>query len=326
MPIILDYDQTEVFGYNAKPIGKDKFVYVVFLGDVHLGHKDCSTNYLRKTIKLIQRLSKKHRVLVVLMGDLIETDKDYASDYMIEDVAIRTTEQFTSLLQVLDPIKNLCICAVWGNHEERLIRNTKTKRILEMAGISNLYETILKRLNPNMYVAEPQRGILLKLKLDKQEYDIRISHGSYGGYARPELQHERERKNYPTASLIAMGHHHQKYWDEKINLVMQDTRRAICLQNWIGTGTFLRYPAYAEKKSYPINVMGCPIVKIYDNVQHMTLVGEPEFQPRFIKHAGLLPLPPRDNFIIPIYIKPTNTKYDRSNYLANRAERRRKAK
>ena len=293
MPIILDYDSTEVKSLTVKPKGKDEFIYLVFLGDIHLGHTDCSLSYLQKATTMIKRLSEKHEVIVILMGDLIETDKDYSAEFMIEDVIERTQEQFVTILQYLDPIKHLCKFAVWGNHEERLIRDTKSKRILEMVDITNLYEVILKKLNPEIYVAAPQRGILLQLTCGKQSYDIRFAHGAYGGFKRPELQCERESNNYPMAALIAMGHHHQKFWNERVKMGLEKSQRAIYLQYWLGTGTFLKYPSYAERKSYPINVMGCPIIKVYANVQHLEYLNSPEFQPRFIKAAGGLPLIPR---------------------------------
>lgn len=298
MPITLDYDTTEVYKLEVIPRYKDNFIYLVFLGDLHIGHKDCSLSFLQKAVTLIRRLSVKHEVVVILMGDLIETDKDYASQYMIEDVVERTKEQFATMLQHLSPISHLCQFALWGNHEERLIRDSKTKRALEMVGIDNLYEMILQKLNSKITVAQPQRGMLIKLICSKgylkQEYDIRISHGAYGGYKRPELQTERESDNYPTASLIAMGHHHQKYWDEKIKLGLSDGRRAIYAQYWLGTGTFLGYPAYAERKSYPVNVMGCPIIKVYSDVQHLEYVNSPPFMPRFQKTSGTLPLANRE--------------------------------
>jgi len=297
MPIILDYDTEEVYTLEAKPKGKDKYIYIVFLGDIHFGHKDCSVSYLRKTIKLIEKLAKRHNVVVILMGDLIETDKDYASQYMIEDVVKRTKEQFEGIVQILYPIRNLCKFALWGNHEERLLRDAKSKRLLEMLKIENFYERILKELNPSIVVAKPQRGMLIQLKVGKKEYDVRIAHGAYGGYKRPELQTERESNNYPTASLIAMGHHHQKYFKEVVKMAEVDGKRAIMLQYWIGTGTMLRYPAYAERKSYPVNVMGCPIIKVYSEVQHIEYMNSPEFHPRFVKASGMLPLDaPRMDF------------------------------
>lgn len=297
MPITLDYDKDEVVNLTAKTKNKDDFVYLVFLGDLHVGHKDCSISFLQKSITVIKRLAEKHTVIVGLVGDLIETDKDYASQYMIEDVVERTNEQMKSMIQILSPINDLCKIAVWGNHEERLIRDTKTKRALEMVGIKNFYELILKELNKNIYVAQPQRGILFTLRVigdkTKQDYEMRMSHGSYGGYKRPELQCERESENYPTISLIAMGHHHQKFWKEVIRMGLEKKKRAIYAQYWLGTGCFLRYPAYAEHKSYPVNVMGFPIIKVYANCQHLEYVNSPEYQPRFLKAAGLIPLPPR---------------------------------
>jgi hypothetical protein len=306
MPIRLDFDKDEVVNLLAKAKGKDDFIYLVFLGDLHIGHKDFSPSFLQKAVTLIKRLSEQHTVEVVLMGDLIETDKDYASPYMIEDVAERTQEQLKTMLQVLSPIAHLCKIALWGNHEERLIRDTKTKRALEMVGIKNFFEMILKQLNPKIYVAQPQRGVLFNLgarcSSSHQDYEIRVSHGSYGGYKRPELQCERESENYPTVSLIAMGHHHQKFFKEVVRMGLEKNRRAIYMQYWLGTGTFLRYPAYAEHKSYPVNVMGFPIIKVHAGCQHLEYMNGPDFQPRFLKAAGMMPFGPRPklDFVVPV--------------------------
>lgn len=291
MSIILDYDREETYPLTIKCKYKDDFGYVIFIGDIHLGHKDCSMSFLTRTIRMVKRLAKRHAVAVILLGDLIETDKDYSPQFIIENVSVRTREQFAQILQTLDPIKNLCKFAVWGNHEERLIRDTKTKRALEMIGIDNFYDVILKKLNPEIIVAQPQRGLNVNLRVGRQKYSIRIAHGAYGGYAHPELQHKRESNNFPTASLIAMGHHHQKYWKDKVKIVNIGNRRAIILQNWVGTGTFLRYASYAERKSYPINIIGCPIIKAYSSVQHLEYVNSPEFHARFLKASGGLPMP-----------------------------------
>lgn len=321
MSIVLGYDEVGVYNHQLNPKGKDNFSYLIFLGDMHVGHKDFSTSFLQKAVVLINRLSKKHRVSVILMGDLIETDKDYASEYMIEEVSQRTGEQFITVAQHLKPIADICNFAVWGNHEERLIRDKKTKRALEMVGIDNLFETILMKLNPKMIVAEPQRGVLLRVDCGKQTYEIRIAHGAYGGYKRPELQCEREGKNYSTAALIAMGHHHQKFWKEVVTMGLEGSRRAIHIQYWLGTGTFLQYPAYAERKSYPMNVMGCPVIKIYSNVQHLEYMNSPDFQPRFIQSSGILPLPPRSMFenLIPKKLSQSQSRTDESGVISEEA-------
>jgi len=239
---------------------------------------------------MLAELSKRTRLAVVLMGDLIETDKAFMSQYMIEDVKIRTYEQLAGVIQQLNPVKDNCLAAVWGNHEERLIRSEKTKRMLEFLEI-DFYEETLKRLNPNIIVGGFSRGLLLNIKVKNQNYVVRVNHGSYGGYRQPELQNKRESRNYPTVGLIAMGHTHQMFWRDHVYLGMDKDHRTVAIQHWLGTGTMLRYPSYAERKGYPINIMGCPIVKLYSDVQHIEYVNTPSVQPRFLKKSGMLPLP-----------------------------------
>jgi len=290
-PLILDYDEVASGTIDLKPKGKDNFIYVVFLGDLHVGHKDFSGEYLQKAISIVERLAKKHTVAIVLMGDLIETEGDWQSSYMIDDTTLRLKAQIETVLSYLNPVKDLVVTCIWGNHEERLVRDNKTKKIFDALEINPL-KIMVDKLNGNVILGEPQRGLTLNIKTGNKEYGIRLLHGKYGGYKRPELQFEREGMGYPTVSLIAMGHTHQKLWREKIMFIPEDGKRAIAIQYWLNTGTCLRNPAYAEAKSYSPNVMSVPIVKLYDNVEHIEFVNSPELTPRFVRTAGMLPLTP----------------------------------
>jgi len=220
---------------------------------------------------------------------------------MIEDVNMRTKAQFERLLQYLQPFKDNIVAVIWGNHEERLLRDLKTKRVLEMIGKENLLQEMIHKLNPDIIIGKPQRGLCLTIEVErgtrKQKYSLRILHGKYGGYARPELQFQREANNYPMDSLVAMGHTHQKFWKDKVRFLTFGGKRVVIRQCWLNTGTCLKMPPYGESKSYPVNVMALPFIELHVDVQHIELCTSPKFDPRFVMSAGLLPLAPLENYL-----------------------------
>lgn len=293
---VLDFDEESIHTIKVKLKRKQR-LYILFLGDLHIGHNDFSHNYLTKVLTIAKQIiDRGEKLLIIGMGDYIETDKDFASRYMIENVNMRTKKQFEALLQYIQPFKDNFVMAIWGNHEERLLRDLKTLRVLAMIDKENLLEEILHKLSSNIIVGKPQRGLCLTIEIErgtrKQKYSIRILHGKYGGYARPELQFQREANNYPMDSLIAMGHTHQKFWKDKVRFLTFGGKRVIIKQCWLNTGTSLKMPAYAASKSYPANVMALPFIELHSDVQHIELCTSPKYDPRFIMSAGLLPLKP----------------------------------
>lgn len=108
---------------------------LVILSDIHWGHPMCVKDLVRKNIRKCKRNSIDE---VWLGGDLIE----YVNKNAVGHQDISIPRQINEMIELLKPIKHKITKIIYGNHEERAMRNhdiEPTRLIAAELGLSDKY-------------------------------------------------------------------------------------------------------------------------------------------------------------------------------------------
>jgi len=302
----LDRDQVNTYQITL-PVNDAGFAEIMFLGDIHFGNPNMGDTHLQRYLKIVK---ENPHIRLILMGDYFEAS-DFTADYrMISTNEKRFREQITEMVQYFAPVNDQVIVALWGNHDERVLRIRAVKEVLDAIGIKNYLKYILhENLNKDIIVGPPQEGVTLFLKVGKQTYTVYATHGGTTARYRAFIQIERM-LDINTADILCHGHNHvldYRFYRKFVPaLIDGQPVRKIVEQLGCLTGCFLRYGGYAEARSYPMNRMGAPLLKLYKDLkfvepslphQRMDLHG-------YFTHAyGKTPLAPRIS--VPKFTKPT---------------------
>jgi len=289
--ISLDFDTDNL--HEVEIPTKDGYGEVMFLGDLHIGHNNFSRNHLERYIAV---LKANPHIRIILMGDYFEAG-EFGSEYMIEDQTKRLGKQIEEFLSIFKPVANQIIAMLYGNHEERLIRDRRTHDIIKAVcgEDKDILMIIAERLgNTKIITGKPQLGLVLCLKVNGQTYPVFVHHSSTGAITNQMTQVKRTSFNW-ALPLLAHGHVHRKGWQDHTYFTVTEINgklyRQVVRQYWMLTGCFLREPAYAEAKSYPIPDIGAPIVRFYSDIDEMDYIDtrtQKEYRKFFRKAGGTI--------------------------------------
>ena len=106
---------------------RQKFVEVVFLGDVHVGSPQCD---MQRFLNMVDYCVKNH-VYVILMGDLIECATKGSVGAGVYEQDSNAGDQHAWIIEILRPLAEagLILGLHAGNHEERI--DTMESRLQE---------------------------------------------------------------------------------------------------------------------------------------------------------------------------------------------------
>jgi predicted phosphodiesterase len=266
-PIDFDYENVVEIDLPIVRRGGREYGEICFIGDIHYGHQEFSERHLHQYLQMLQK--KKH-IQICLMGDLFEMQ---SLCQFLKEATCPEAEQLRMFVEDFKPLASRIRTMVFGNHESRFMRASE--------GIINLWDYLrLKLENKDIYIAEPGRGILCAVKAGSKTYSMYMLHSASRAQVHPDTQ-LRKSRNIWAVDIIAHGHTHRKLWHENVfyTLAKTSTGLARCMtrQFLLSTGTFLGYPSYAEERSYPLNVVGAPIVRFYADAPSIEYV-DPQIQ------------------------------------------------
>lgn len=225
----------------------DKKLWLVPLGDVHLGSPTCDVDRFIDTLKFIKNSNYK----VILMGDLLESaNKNSVGAGWVEQTK-SPQEQLDVLSDVLYPIREKIILLLTGNHELRVWKDS---------GMD-----CSKVLARHLGVPYGGYSAFVYFRVGKQNYVCYAQHGSSNAmYTHTKLQAAKRTATHTEADLYLYGHTHalvadseeKRYYDKRAKGVR------IRKQYTVLTGGFLAYEgSYAQMKNYNPTRMG--VANIY---------------------------------------------------------------
>lgn len=250
---------TEVVVLKDEPLSEVKSTYgeFAFMGDFHYGNKSVSESVIHGYLVYL----KKHKNIPIgLMGDILEYGQ--GTNYIREDDKVPVDEQITRFVADFKPLAHRIKFILWGNHEERYVRLSKSKRLMRDIAL----ELGIDPDGQECYIGEPQRGVFITFKAGNKTYGAYVQHSKTSARVNQDLQLRRA-GSHNVVSLIAHGHTHRLSWKPRTFRVLErvdgQLMNAVKRQYLCATGCFLKYPSYAEAGSYPYTDVGAPIVKFY---------------------------------------------------------------
>jgi len=228
-------------------------LWVVPLGDVHLGAPTCDVKKFHDTIKF---LKENPDYKIVLMGDLLESaNKSSVGSGWVEQTQ-SPQEQLDTLADLLYPLREQILVLLTGNHELRVWKDT---------GIDP--SSVLAR-----YLDIPYGGYasFIYFRVGNQSYVCHAQHGSTGGrYNHTKMQGAKRTATHTEADLYLYGHTHalmvdsedKRYYDRRAKTVK------VRKQYTVLTGGFLAYEgSYAQMKNYNPTRIG--VANVYLGGKH----------------------------------------------------------
>jgi len=283
--MFLDADDVRVITIDLPLITKrlvgKKRVYgeLALIGDFHYGHEEFSHSVLNGYLNYF----KAHPYIQFgLMGDYV----NYAeTSWHVRDETMTIDKQIEQFCGDWRPFKNRIKFMLSGNHDERFIRVTKSYRFLRNLALE-------MGINPDKCsIGEPQRGFFLVVKAGEKLYGGYVHHGSTNARINRKLQLKRMGSNNQVC-FIAHGHTHELSWGEKrtfrsLEIINGEVKNVVRRQFLISTGCFLKYPSYAEAKSYPYTDVGCPILRFYADESEMEIYDLTSHYKQFLSKGGI---------------------------------------
>ena len=230
---------------------EDSYGEFMFLGDIHIGHEAHAHNPFNSYINFL----KTHPYIQIgLMGDYIE----YAEQTnFVNNEVMKIDEQIDLFVRYMKPVANRIKWMLWGNHEERHAKYTKSNRLLQ--GIAQEIG-----VSKDCYVGEPQRGVYAMIKAGKKQYGVYAHHSSTGAIVNKTIQLRRTGSQLG-AALIVHGHTHHLGYEQRTIRELSSKGRITRRQWLVSSGCFMKDASYAEARSYPLNVVGAPLVRFYSD-------------------------------------------------------------
>lgn len=234
---------------------KRTFGELALAGDFHYGHREFARTVLNGYLNYFQK--NKH-IQIGMMGDYINYAEGNVTHIRNEEISIdKQIEMFAADWR---PFKKRIQFFLIGNHEDRFAKRTK----------SELFPKFLAHeigLEDETRIGQHGRGFFLVVQAGNKIYGGYVHHGSTNARINRKLQLQRMAKQHGVM-FVAHGHTHELSWGERqtirgLEFINGHVRNVVRRQFLIATGCFLRYPSYAEAKSYPYTDVGCPILRFY---------------------------------------------------------------
>lgn len=233
---------------------KRKYGELALIGDFHYGHENFARTVLNGYLNYFKK--NKH-IQFGFMGDYINYAEGNVRHIRNETISIdKQIEQFSADWR---PFAKRIKFMLVGNHEDRFAKLTKSEMFPKWLGM----ELGL----PEEIIGKHGRGFFLVIHVGSKIYGGYVHHGSTNARINRKLQLQRMAKQHGVM-FVAHGHTHELSWGERqtirnLEFVNDEIKNVVRRQYLIATGCFIKYPAYAEAKSYPYTDVGCPILRFY---------------------------------------------------------------
>lgn len=238
--------------------GNHKSMYIVPIGDLHIGNKYYDPAQLENTFKFID--ANRNRCRIYLMGDLLESATKNGVGRSVYDEAYPTQKQFETAIDLFKPYADLIDVIVEGNHEERIIRDTSFEIVEELAHRIGRHD------------AYGKFNSIVNTMVGDLAYSAYVWHGATGGTTESgainSLLKMRERA---FCHMYFMGHTHKLIGIDREIYVPQPNsdEPAKIRQMFVNTGCALGEGGYGDQKGYPFNRIGFGAVQLFADSRRM---------------------------------------------------------
>jgi len=244
-------DALEIYTLEL-PLNNNGTAEVVLSGDSHIGNPVYHQTKIPMKIitSQLEYIDSIPEVMVISMGDDMELiskrPASHIRNYGRETLMREEAELYYDLWK---DIMYKILARVIGNHELRITREWEK---WGYTGVPIIDDILLKE-NPKCIFAEPERGLILKLKVGDKTYIGYLSHGT-GASTTPEYYLKRALRVFEGLDFVALAHIHKTFTHNYPVLVPSNNKNPKRKSRWgIRTGSPAPYLAYAEKRLYTVS-------------------------------------------------------------------------
>lgn len=233
-------------------------IYIVPIGDIHIGHKSFNDKYLNQALKFVKK--NRDRCRIFILGDVLESATKTSVGRAVYEEKMHLQDQLDEAVRIFQPYADLIDIIVTGNHEERIAKDTSLEVLREFAyriGREDAYSEFCGVVN---------------VKLKNLVYSSYVWHGATGAIRESTVVTAILKMREKVIShLYFMGHTHKLFsLSSEIAIPNFETEEVTVIkQLFVNTGSSLENSGYAEQKGYPFHRLGYGAVEIFANERKM---------------------------------------------------------
>ena len=250
LPLAAHYRRDWVKYHRAKLTSEPEHLYILPIGDIHLGHSKCDYKMLQGYLQWADEHRENTRI--ILMGDLLECATKTSVGKGIYEESFCTNEQIKRMKEILRPYADIIDGAVIGNHEMRISKDTSID--------------VMEQICDALRIPYLGYSGVIGYSANKVAYSVFAWHGAGGG-RKPggSLNRLEDMAGVVQADVYLMGHTHRitSYTRE---IKVPDTRNAKITnarQVFVNTGSCLEWDdGYPEMQGLTIPKRGFPRIRM----------------------------------------------------------------
>lgn len=242
-----------------------------FIGDLHVGNRGFDEKDLKRVVKLVRG---DDNARWVAMGDLAEYINLSDPRFKLENIPPMFHQHLENLPQVqvnhvcnlLEPIAGKCIGYHAGNHEEKILKHTKS--IDPMFD----YHTLFPKVAANLGRGDGGTRLRFKDGVHIDTVKVFTTHGSSGATTEgAKFNRLKELADgFPNFDIYAMGHVHKLAVDQEPALDIPDRGKLKLVENertFVLSGCYFKtyqegHASYGEIRNYRPTRIGSPYIKM----------------------------------------------------------------
>lgn len=252
------------FNIKLKTHSRKEWVYLIPLGDLHLGNAGAD---LKKFKSQIEYIKNKSNCFWVGMGDYLDcinySDKKRFDPAIIPEPFRSNLDncvpfQIAEFVKLIAPIINKCIGLHRGNHEEAIRKYYQVDVLKEISRAFNFKVKLLQD------AALTRIRLIRPLNPGITTYDIFSTHGNVGGKkGGAKINRLEDMIGYIDADIYLMGHSHIKATSSRSVLFIDHTlnvkhkKRVMAVTGCFLNGYVKGVSSYVEKWGFPPSSTGC---------------------------------------------------------------------
>jgi predicted phosphodiesterase len=233
-------------------------IFIVLIGDLHLGHQNYQEKYLNDTFKFINK--NRDRCRILLLGDLLETATKTSPGRGTNDETMPVSKQLDLAVELFKPYRSLVDLAVIGNHEQRVSNDTSL----------DLMELMCQRLD----IESKYSGFsgFAVYQLGDLIYSIFATHGSSSSAKEAGAVNSLlNLQSLALSNCYVQGHTHKLLSFSREVSMADSTNKPLSLELlFVNNGAALEYEGgYAQMKNLARSELGFCAIELFKDSRKM---------------------------------------------------------
>lgn len=233
-----------------------KPIEILPIADIHVGDKQSDPSIVNALIQSVKDIENRY---CILDGDLMNTAIIGGKSDVYSEI-LTPSEELKRCKEIFEPIREKILCAVPGNHEERVTKTTgvcMTEILCRELGLQDIY-------SPTSAVLFLKMGWYRK-KCRPFVYTIYVNHGSGGG-RRPGSKISRlaDYASIVDADIFVVGHTHfpSSFKQQTYRVNTSNSTVTLREQLFVNTASALSYGGYGDRQGYQPGSNSYPIITL----------------------------------------------------------------